>query len=85
MRVQLSDFDHFMIRLAAQRVAVLLDNDRTARLVSWRGETKRQLHSRYARVEFPSGSRATVPLSRIVAYWDEHGVQVPLPPEGGTT
>jgi len=79
----LSELDQVMIRHAAQRGVVLMDDGRTARLVSWRGRRRRQRHPMYARVQYSLGSEATVSIDKVVAYEDPMGVMVPLPPPSG--
>jgi hypothetical protein len=67
-RSELSPLDHRMFALAKARGQVRVthgDRVRLATLIVWRPRDKRGVRTNKARVEFPTGTRATIPLAEI--------------------
>lgn len=61
-----------MCAAAKAMSVVLLDDQRTARLVWWPGDrTDRRPRGQRCRLEFPGGKRASIPMARVVAVHDE--------------
>jgi hypothetical protein len=72
----LTQVDHLMIALAADRALVQLASGTTARLVAWKphqvGKEGRRLHRR-CRVEFPGGGQATLAIEQVVGVVSDDG------------
>jgi len=71
-----TQFDHLMIALAADRSVVQLENGKTARLIAWKprragGHGKRM--NGHCRVEFPGGGRATLPIRLVAGIINQDG------------
>lgn len=67
-RAELSPLDHRMFALAKARGQVRVthgDRVRLATLIAWRPRDNRGVRTNKARVEFPTGTRATIPLAEI--------------------
>lgn len=67
-RSELSRLDHRMFALAKARGQVRVthgDRVRLATLIAWRPRDNRGVRTNKARVEFPTGTRATIPLAEI--------------------
>ena len=68
VNTELSPLDHRMFAVAKARGQVKVthgDRVRLATLIAWRPKDKRGVRSKKARVQFPTGTRATVPLAEI--------------------
>lgn len=67
-RSELSPLDHRMFALAKARGKVRVthgDRVRLATLIAWRPRDNRGVRTNKARVEFPTGTRASIPLAEI--------------------
>lgn len=65
---ELSSLDHRMFAVAKARGQVKVthgDRVRLATLIAWRPKDKRGVRSKKARVQFATGTRATIPLNEI--------------------
>jgi hypothetical protein len=65
---QLTPLDHQMFALAKARGQVKVthgDRVRLATLIAWRPKDNRGVRTNKARVQFATGTRATIPLSEI--------------------
>jgi len=68
MTSELTPLDHRMFALAKARGQVTVthgDRKRLATLIAWRPKDKRGVRSKKARVQFATGTRATIPLNEI--------------------
>ena len=68
MTADLSPLDHRMFAVAKARGQVKVthgDRIRLATLIAWRPKDKRGVRTKKARVQFATGTRATVPLTEI--------------------
>lgn len=65
--MRLSAFDHHMIQVAKARGPVVVHHGervRLAQLVAWR-PSRNGKHTKKARVQYPAGTYATVPITDI--------------------
>ncbi len=68
VRSELSPLDHRMFALAKARGQVRVTHGervRLATLIAWRPRDNRGVRTNKARVQFPTGTRATIPLAEI--------------------
>jgi hypothetical protein len=68
VKAELTPLDHQMFALAKARGQVKVthgDRVRLAILIAWRPKDKRGVRTKKARVQFATGTRATIPLSEI--------------------
>ena len=68
VNAELSPLDHRMFAVAKARGQVTVthgDRVRLATLIAWRPKDKRGVRTKKARVQFATGTRATVPLTEI--------------------
>jgi hypothetical protein len=68
VKAELTPLDHRMFALAKARGQVKVthgDRVRLAILIAWRPKDKRGVRTKKARVQFATGTRATIPLSEI--------------------
>jgi len=68
VKAELTPLDHRMFALAKARGQVKVthgDRVRLATLIAWRPKDKRGVRTKKARVQFATGTRATIPLAEI--------------------
>jgi hypothetical protein len=67
-RAELTPLDHRMFAVAKARGQVKVthgDRVRLATLIAWRPKDNRGVRTKKARVQFATGTRATIPLAEI--------------------